>query len=337
MPNPDAKWFEPGTLIALGGVLIGAFGILFGILSHRWSRRESRLDALGKILQPMVRSAQFLFRANTNRRKCEQLKHSYPDPESAPEVIQRVNAMIEEYGELITRSEGEFRTAESEFASRHFRFPDRISRAINRTQESLSELGRLVNAGLFDKADVQLARFRDEYKQITDTARGWRLADPFEGIRKRFTSKRREASESEFEFELTPEEMDGILELLHKRVTTHAQNSFVVHPPKRMIDDPTIMKSDDVIDQLRDSVFSVVFQDGTAKMLSLPELMAFTFNLIVFAQQAAELNAMVQAAKPQGEREFQVSFQFAMQEIMRPEMVKVLLDKIDFAETPSDA
>ena len=72
-------------------------------------------------------------------------------------------------------------------------------------------------------------------------------------------------------------------------------------------------------------------------MLSLPELMAFTFNLIVFAQQAAELNAMVEVAKPQGDRSYRVSYQFDMLEIMRPEMVRVLLDKIDFADTPSDA
>jgi len=51
-----------------------------------------------------------------------------------------------------------------------------------------------------------------------------------------------------------------------------------------------------VIDELKDSVFSVVFQDGTANMLSLPELMAFVVNLITFAIHSAELSKMVHAA-----------------------------------------
>ena len=330
------EWLEPRNFIAAVGVVIGLSGFLFGLLSHRWTRRESRLEALGKILQPLIRSAQFLFKANTSRRKCELLKHSYPNPAAAPDAVERINELIAEYGQYIKSSESEFRIAEAEFASRHFRFPDGISRAVKSAQDSLSEFGRLVNAGLFDKADVQLAKFRDEYKRITDTARGWRLADPFEWVRRRFASKSKR-DERESEFELTKDEMDGVLELLHKRATTEAQNTFVVHPPKIVIDDPTILKADNVIDRLKDSVFSIVFQDGTAKVLSLPELMALVFNLIVLAHHAAEFNTMVKAAKPAGDREFQVSFRFSMQEIMQPEMVKTLLDKVAFADTPSDA
>lgn len=337
MPDPNNPWVDPKTVLAICGVTVGVCGLLYGIFTHRWVRRESRLDALGRILRPLIRSAQCLFRANTNRRKCEQLKHSYPDPENSPEAVHRVNSLVEEYGELLKSSGTDFRDAESEFASRHFRLPDAISKSIKACHQTLSEMGRLVNEGLFDKADIQLAKFRDEYKQITDIARGWRLADPFEGILKRFRKPAPQGEKRGSEFELTQKEMDGVLELLHKRVTTQAKNTFVVHPPNKICDNPEILESDNVIDELRDSVFSVVFQDGTAKMLSLPELMTFVFNLIVVAQQFAELNAMVHAAQPTGPREFQVSFRFAMHEIMQPEMVKVLLSKIAFAETPSDA
>lgn len=337
MPDPNNSWVNPRTLVAIGGLAIGVFGIMFAILTHRWGRRESRLSALEMILRPLIRSAQCLLRANTNRRQCEQLKHSYPEPKASPEVVQRVNSLVEEYGELIKSAESYFREAESEFASRHFRLPDAISKSIKTANATLSEMGRFVNEGLFDKADIQLARFRDEYKQITDTARGWRLADPFEGILRRFRKTAPADEERLAEYELTQKEMDGVLELLHKRVTTQAGNTFVVHPPKKICDNPEILVSDDAINALRDSVFSVVFQDGTAKMLSLPELMALVYNLIVVAQQSAELNAMLHAAQPTGPREFRVSFQFAMCEIMRPAMVKVLLSKITFAETPSDA
>jgi hypothetical protein len=72
MPNNDNPWSDPRTLI-------GIFGFLFGIFRDVWSRRESRLDVLGKILHPLVRAAQDLMKANTCRQECEQLKHSFPE------------------------------------------------------------------------------------------------------------------------------------------------------------------------------------------------------------------------------------------------------------------
>lgn len=351
MPNDSNQWLDPKTILAVGGLAIGMLGFLFGILRDNWSRRESRLDALGKILQPLVRAAQDLMKANNCRRKCEQLKHSFPErppkiiesvegedsfPQRTREVVERVNSMIDEYGELIKSSEKNFRDAEAEFATRHFRFPSSIGKQVKALQETLSELGRLINEGLFDKADLQLATFRDSYKRITDTAKGWRLADPFEGLLRHFRKPKSKEEERISEFELTEKEMNGVLELLHKRVTTQAANTFAVHPPRKLLDDMAILKSAQVITELKDSVFSVVFQDGTAKMLSLPEMMAFVFNLITFAVQTEELNRMVRAANPDGPREYQVSFRFSMQEIMTPEVVKVLLSKITFSDTPSD-
>jgi hypothetical protein len=320
------EWFEPHTVLALVGTIFGVLGTIFGIVSHRWAKRESRLDTLGKILHPYVRCAQSLMMANNNRRTCERLKHSFPDPSKVPDVVEKVNELVGKYGELAKAAEQDFRTAEAEFAARHFRFPDNISKVLGAVQKTLSELGRLVNEGFCDKADLQLAKFRDEYKQITEIARGWRLADPVEGLRRHFF-KKKPVEEMQNDSDLTQKEMDAVLELLHKRVTTEANNSFAIHPPKKVIANPEILKADDVIVQLKNSIFEIVFQDGIARILSLPELMAFILNLIVFVQQTAELDTMVRAAKPEGAREFRIHFQFSMQQIMQPEMVKALLSK----------
>lgn len=322
-------------LIEICLLALGLSGFLFGVLSYFWNRRESRLDALSNVLKPMVRAAQHLHHANDSRRKCEQLKASFPDPTSAPEAVERINKMVGEYGEYISNSEDEFRKAESEFASRSFRFPDRIAHLAKTAQDSLSEYGRLVNEGMFDKADLQFAKFRDDYKQITSVGRGWRLADPFEGILKRFR-KTKDHSEHENQLNLSEKEMNAIMDLVYRRATTQVRNTFAVHPPKKLLDNPKIAQSDHVVEELSDSVFVVVFQDGTTKMLSFVELMVFTYNLIVLALQHAEVGKMVEAACPTGSREFQVSFQFSVPDIMRPEMVKVLLDKIEFSETASD-
>jgi hypothetical protein len=72
-------------------------------------------------------------------------------------------------------------------------------------------------------------------------------------------------------------------------------------------------------------------------MLTLPELMAFTFNLIVLAHEFQQVEKMVSAAEPTSTTNVKVSFQFAMQQIMTPETVKVLLAKVEFSDTPSDA
>ena len=127
------------------------------------------------MLQPLVRAGQDLFRAINSRRAAEQLKHSFPIhrpsvlegveterrfPHATTEVVDRVNSLVEDYNEHLKSSEKNFRDAEAEFATKHFRFPSRIATQVRELHKCLSELGRLVNEGFLDKADLQLARFR---------------------------------------------------------------------------------------------------------------------------------------------------------------------------------
>ena len=329
------EWHDPRTLITLISMIVGLAGFLFGLLSHRWTRRESRLESLGKILQPLVRTAQWLMKAINVRRKCEQLKRSYPSVAADSEPAHHINTLIDEYAEHVKLAAEEFSNAETELACRNFRFPDNISRSVKLAHTTLGELGGMVNDGFFDKADLHLAKFGDEYKRITDTARGWRLADPLEGMRKRF-SRKLITKNDDYEYELTQKEMDAVLGLLQKRVTTQAHNTFVVHPPKLIINDPAVLQSDELVVRLKNSIFTVVFQDGTAKMLSLPELLVFIFNLVTVTQQVEEIESMISASKKPGNHQVTVSFQFSMQHIMQPQMAKALLDKVAFSDISSD-
>jgi hypothetical protein len=313
---------------------LGSCGFLFGVLSYRWNRRESRLEALSKILQPLTKAAQHLHEANGRRRRCEHLRFSFPNADPTSEAAQQINRLITEYGEDIKASHDDFRLAESEFASRSFRFPDKISRLVQKARDSLSEFGRLVNEGLFDKADLQFIKFRDDYGQISRVGRGWRLADPFEGLKRHFRREKTDKGKVN-RYDLSEKDMHAIMELVQKRATTQARNTFTVHPPKKLLDHPEIAKSERVIEDLEDSIFSVVFQDGTAKMMTLVELMVFTYNLIILAQQYAEVSRMMEAVEP-AQRAISVTVRQSIDEIMRPEMVRFLLERISFAETPSD-
>src|SRR5262249_55577463 len=137
-------------------------------------------------------------------------------------------------------------------------------------------------------------------------------------------------------YELTGKAMEEILELVHKRATTEAKNTFAVHPPRKLLERPEIAKSDKVIEELEDSVFVVAFQDGTARMMSLAELMVFTYNLLMLAYQSMEVVQMMQAVPSPGPRGVSVRFTMSIEEVMRPALVKALLEKIEFSKEPSD-
>jgi hypothetical protein len=211
---------------------------------------------------------------------------------------------------------------------------DKVGRLLHAAKEDLSQLGQCVNNGFFDQADIYTAKMIDHHRCLSAYARGWRLADPIEGLRNRLSNLRKAPEPPLHEFDLTDDQMQQVMTLVHKRATTQAQNRFVVHPPQKLLDNPALAESDNVIEEFADSIFEVVFQDGTYAMLSLPELMTFTYQLIFLAHQCVELERMFKDSnKP---ADVKVSLTFAVPEIMRPEIVKALLSKIEFSKEASD-
>ena len=328
-------WNDPKTWIALVSCCFGACGFLFGILAFRWNRSESRLDALGKVLQPLFRAAQHMHKANKTRRTLERLRTSFPEAGAAAKAAERAKKLFDEYGACVSAGEEQFRLAESELAARSFRFPDKVNRLVIAAQTSVSEFARIAQLGQFDKADMQFAKFMDDYRQIRDYARGWRLADPLEWIKCHFAQWKKPQPEAG-KYDLSKEEMDGIMDLIHKRATTQSHNTFAVHPPQKLIDNPELAKSDRVIEELEDSPFMVVFQDGTSRLMSLVELVVFTYNLITLKAEHIRVAKMMEAA-PQNACTIEINFKFTMEQLMRPEFVKALLEKIEFSKLASDA
>jgi len=212
MPSEN-PWQDPRTWAAVGGVALGIVGFIYGMISNYWNRHESRLDALAKVLQPLTRAAQHLSKANKARQKCEQFKRSFPNQEEAREAGNRLETFMTEYSECVKDGENEFRQAESEFHARSFRFPDKISLLTKRAFDAFSEFGMAVNDGYFDKADVAFAIFSDEFKAVKAAGRGWRLADPLEGIRKHFKKEKPEVPKAS-PYELSEKELKSVMELV---------------------------------------------------------------------------------------------------------------------------
>jgi hypothetical protein len=298
------------------------------------ARRESRSHALSEVLDPMIRAVQTLNEAIGCRRTCDQLKMSYPDHNEAPEAAVNLKRKVGDYGELIQAASAACKETEAAAAARSFRFPPRTVRLLSSATEDLFEAGRQLNDGKLDQAELFLAKIGDHYREITRYARGWRLAASLKALCAKVWS-RRDDEEEPMPFDITPDRIRRILDLVYKRGTSQAHNPFAVHPPRALVEHPEIATSDKVIERLADSVFVVAFQDGTDEMLTLPEVMVFTYQLIMLSQAHADVAQMF-ASPLKHQVKVRVSQTFDVNEIMRPGMVKLLLSKITFSESPSD-
>ncbi|MDB5353048.1 MAG: hypothetical protein JWN86_4295 [Planctomycetota bacterium] len=331
MPTTD-PWRDPRTWAAIVGAVIGLFGFVFGIFSAYWNRRESRLEALGKVLQPLMRAAHHLSKANKTRRSNEMLRASFPDAQAAKEAAERCKRFVEQYAECVKDAEKEFQLADSELEARSFRFPDKIEKRCRSAFGSLQEFSKLVNEGLFDMADVLFAKFRDDFTDVQAAGRGWTPANPCEWAKRRF--KRTEEGPAH-RFEFGKREMKAVTELVAKRASSQAQNTFAVHPPKKLMERPEIAASDAVVDELENCVFMVVFQDGTSKMLTFVELMVFVYQLSVLQYEVMQMQTTFAHIVTE-EVKLEVKMKFAIDDVMRPELVKVLLRRIDFSSIACD-
>lgn len=328
----EAGWTITNT-ITVGTAFVG--WLLF--FWERYLRsKESKSRDLTEVLEPFLAAAQLLRLANDTRRTREKLLHSFPHSEKAPEAAQRAIELMDAYSSTIKTAADDVRRFERAIGARAFRFPSRLNRLLKEAMNLLATAGKHVDAGFFVQADLAIAQIRDKYAQIQKYASGVRWDSAFAWRRKtseELFEKREEARSSRFE--LTEREMTRILALIQKRWTTQSRNSFVVHPPKKLIDRKSILESDDVVEQLEDSIFSVVFQDGESEMMSFPELMVFVYQLV--ATQAELMNFQKAAAvmdhKP---NDVSVTLQFTVDQIMHPELVKTLLSKIEFSSDPSD-
>jgi hypothetical protein len=323
------EWTTTNTLTVIFGVVGWVF---FGIdrLRHR---AESRNKALTEILEPFIECLQNLNDANSARLARERLLHSYHNPQEVPQAQATIAKKLEEYNARIAQSSVSFKRVEQCFASRLFLFPARLRDLLGKARESLSETGKKVNLGMFDQAELGVAKTLDYHREIIRYAAGVRWQAYFGWVRrlseKRFVKRTPTPQER---FALSDKEMQEVIDLVYKRVTTQASHTFVVHAPQKLLDNPAISQADDVIDQLENEIFEVVFQDGTAAMLSLPALMVFTYHLIMLKHAVGEI-----IATAQGPVTGTVTSKFSVDyDIMRPEMVKSLLSKIEFAESASD-
>ena len=323
-------WLSYGSFIL--NVIVGIVSVM--TLAH--VRRESRASALTDVLSPMLSAYESLVAAAQSRRAAETLKRAYPDPKTAPDAVVEANNKIVEYGKQIEKARVAFRESERVLGARIFRFPDHLGKLLGNAKDRLSSIGTLLNNGRLDAADVAFGKFLEDYKTIRAVGRGWRLNDPFEGAAKIVRRWLPQKPDPGPPYGLTKERFQAVLDLVSKRFTTESKRRFTVHGPQKLVDNPALIGNDDVLEQLENEVFLVVFQDGDTELLTLAELMVFVHEIIVLSLHAAKAQRMVETM-PDQPMELEVKSVLDINEIMKPEIVKVLLGKIEFSQVSADA
>jgi hypothetical protein len=128
--------------------------------------------------------------------------------------------------------------------------------------------------------------------------------------------------------------MPLIMGLVHKRCSDQSHTGYRVYPPRELLDDPSLATRDDAVERLWDKRFRVEFQDGTTEVLTMPELMVFTEQLILIAVQMQTILGQLDKAGVNQPVRASVNANISVERAMHPKAVKVLLSKISFESVP---
>jgi hypothetical protein len=122
-------------------------------------------------------------------------------------------------------------------------------------------------------------------------------------------------------YQLTQERMNVITSLIWQVVK--AKRGFKIYPPWEVTSDPSILRSDEIMDRLADSKWWLRLADGREELLSLPELLALTYNLLTVKHQSEQ-------AKKRGPQKVKgkMRLTFAVHRLMTPDIAKTLLGKV---------
>ena len=101
---------------------------------------------------------------------------------------------------------------------------------------------------------------------------------------------------------------------------------FKIYPPREVTDDPSVLKSDQVLRKLSDTKWWLQFADGTEEMLSFAELLVLAYQLIQLRAKFDDLRK--KGPTPGGD--IQITFSVPIYEILQPEYAKSLLSKLIF-------
>jgi len=269
---------------------------------------------------------------------------SFPDGGTDEAAERKMACLVEEHGKNLVAANASCKTMEKELGATAFRFPKAMREALDDFRCKLFELGRMVKDRKCDAADIQIANVMGAYHTICRMAEGWRrylrlhriLFGAFARKAEKALEKiRQESVPPKRVYGISKERMDLILDLVYKRFRSESGHSFAVHPPQAFLDDPSKLGENLDLMALKDAQFKIVFQDGSRHVLTFHELLLFAHQLIFLAVQMNDIAEKLDKGGL-GPAEVHIQTSIAPNEIMRPELAKVLISKIEFSHIPAE-
>jgi hypothetical protein len=121
--------------------------------------------------------------------------------------------------------------------------------------------------------------------------------------------------------ELDVNQMNFVRGIIHRWLTVNS--GFKAYPPSEVYNDPSVIRSDDVIERLRHTTWRIVLTDGTQACFSFHEFLTFVLHCRMAMLIEKDIDA---GRKPRQMRPGSDS----VSEIMCPERVKFLLKHVEF-------
>jgi len=282
--------------------------------------------------------------ANNNRRKSEVCRRSLPDGGIDQATRRRIDNLVEEYGQNLTAADSSCKSMEKKLGATAFRFPKAMRDALAEVLDKLLELGRMVNEGQCNAADIQSGQVMGAYHTVCRMAEGWqkylRLPRVLLGV---LTKKAEKAMERIRQDSIPPksecviglERIDAIGNVLQKVLGPERCHPFAVHPPQAVVDDSSKLGENLDVMALKDTQFKIVFHDGSRYALTFHELLFFVHQLVFLT---VHMNDTAEKLDRGGFGPVEVHFRTAVapNELMRPEVAKVLISKIEFSPIPAE-
>jgi hypothetical protein len=127
------------------------------------------------------------------------------------------------------------------------------------------------------------------------------------------------------EQDLTDDQMRRITDVVKLVVTTRC--TFKIYPPREIVEEPAVLRADDVVERLLHTKWWLAFNDGREELVSFPELIALTYQLVVVNAVVEEMQREMQS-KGETNSTVDIDAGFNLWELLQPDMARSLLRRL---------
>ena len=136
-------------------------------------------------------------------------------------------------------------------------------------------------------------------------------------------------------FHVPEDRIDTMFKLITRLARQGKGGSYRVYPPQAVIDDPDVLKADDVVDRLRDTTWQVRFYDGRVERFNFVEMVTFLHLVGDIRGAMGQAGALAKVQNSTLDDPSVVNRRLHIPTVMAPASVKRLLSAVSLQPTSS--